>query len=352
MNPAPPVTNSFTAPRSSGPHRPVGPTAARDVRSLRVRAIARRQHGVLDAPIGADHVVVPGHAELVGLVVVPVDQVRDRHGGQRGEPVGHARRDVHAQVVLARQVEGERVTVGGAALAQVVQHHAGRAERHVPVVRLVEVVVQADDGTGLAVGPVALQHLAALREPRAPVGLDETAPLVAVDIRRDDEDAGDLLGRFDLGHAYSTSTRQWSPTMTRRARGRVWVRTISTSLPIRLSSMRGMSMMRLRSRMTECSTSELSTSQCAPMAENGPTKLLTMRVPAPMATGPRMWDEMTSAPSATVTRPSRVDTSSTLPSTLVSIFSSSRRLASSSGVNFPVSIHQPDSSSMRTRWPW
>ena len=35
----------------------------------------------------------------------------------------------------------------------------------------------------------------------------------------------------------------------------------------------------------------------------------------------------------------------------VSIFSSSSRLASSSGVSLPVSIHQPVSSSVRTRWP-
>ena len=36
----------------------------------------------------------------------------------------------------------------------------------------------------------------------------------------------------------------------------------------------------------------------------------------------------------------------------VSIFSSSSRLASSSGVSLPVSIHQPVSSSQRTRLPW
>ena len=59
----------------------------------------------------------------------------------------------------------------------------------------------------------------------------------------------------------------------------------------------------------------------------------------------------TSAPSATMTRPSSEESASTLPSIRVSIFSSSKRFASSSGVSLPVSIHQPVSSSVRTRRP-
>ncbi len=69
-----------------------------------------------------------------------------------------------------------------------------RAHRHVPVVGLVEVVVQADDRAGLAVAAVALDHLAALGEPLAPVGLDEDAALVAVDRRLHDVHAGDDVG--------------------------------------------------------------------------------------------------------------------------------------------------------------
>ena len=51
--------------------------------------------------------------------------------------------------------------------------------------------MQADDAAGLAVAPVALDHLAALREPLAPVGLDEEAALVAVHVGLDDVHAGD-----------------------------------------------------------------------------------------------------------------------------------------------------------------
>ena len=58
------------------------------------------------------------------------------------------------------------------------------------------------------------------------------------------------------------------------------------------------------------------------------------------------------APASTTTRPSSVDRSSTSPSIVVSMRSSNSRLASSSGVSLPVSIHQPLSSSVRTRWPW
>ncbi|MEY2443848.1 MAG: dTDP-4-dehydrorhamnose 3,5-epimerase, partial [Ilumatobacteraceae bacterium] len=40
--------------------------------------------------------VVPQHAELVGGVVVPVDQIGDHHVGHRGKPVGNTGRDEHS----------------------------------------------------------------------------------------------------------------------------------------------------------------------------------------------------------------------------------------------------------------
>ena len=66
----------------------------------------------------------------------------------------------------------------GPADPQVVEHDPGPSERHVPVVGLVQVVVQADDATGLTVGAVRLDHLAPLRDPRPAVRLDEAAALV------------------------------------------------------------------------------------------------------------------------------------------------------------------------------
>jgi len=103
-------------------------------------------------------------------------------------------RDEHAQVVLTGQLEDECVPVGRSAEPEVVQYDAGGAERDVPVVGLVQVVVQTDDRARLAVAAVALDHLPALREPLAPVGLDEDAALVAVDRRLHDVDAGDDVG--------------------------------------------------------------------------------------------------------------------------------------------------------------
>ena len=45
------------------------------------------------------------------------------------------------------EIELERGAVGRAALAQIVQHDPGGAERHVPVVGLVQVVVQTRPAT-------------------------------------------------------------------------------------------------------------------------------------------------------------------------------------------------------------
>ena len=84
--------------------------------------------------------------------------------------------------------------------AQVVQHDPGRAERHVPVVGLVQVVVQADEAPCQAVAAVALHHLATLREPLAAVRLDEVPALVAVERRIDDEHAVDDVGFVHISH--------------------------------------------------------------------------------------------------------------------------------------------------------
>ena len=60
--------------------------------------------------------------------------------------------------------------------------------------------MQADDAAGLAVGPISLHHLAALRKPLAAIGLHEDTALVAEDRRIDDVYAGDDPGLGDVGH--------------------------------------------------------------------------------------------------------------------------------------------------------
>ena len=78
------------------------------------------------APIAG---IVPRHAELVGRVVVAVDEVGDRHVGERGEAVGDTGRDEHAAVVVVPSASPRSsVSVApsvGRALAQVVQHDPG-----------------------------------------------------------------------------------------------------------------------------------------------------------------------------------------------------------------------------------
>src|SRR6056297_4141329 len=56
----------------SGAHRPVRPAVRRDVGTARVLLVPLGEDRVGDAPVGIDGRVVPGHAELVGRVVVPV----------------------------------------------------------------------------------------------------------------------------------------------------------------------------------------------------------------------------------------------------------------------------------------
>ena len=120
---------------------------------------------------------------------------------------------------LLAEVEGEGRAVGGRALAEVVEHDPGAAHRHVPVVGLVEVVVQPDDRAGLAVAAVALDHLPALREPLPAVGLDEDAALVAVDRGLDHVHAVDDIGRQDVGHQIRSIRRAPPGSGRRRAGG-------------------------------------------------------------------------------------------------------------------------------------
>ena len=84
-----------------------------------------------ESPVGRDLGVVPRHAELVVRVVVAVDEVRDRHVGERGESVRDAGRDVDAAVVVDAvgahaAVDRERRAVGRATRS------AGRGARRGP----------------------------------------------------------------------------------------------------------------------------------------------------------------------------------------------------------------------------
>src|ERR687892_1259798 len=115
MKPAPPVTSRFMTALCSQTH--VGTPLGFDVAPHRVRLVPLRQDGVDDAPVGADLGIVPRHPELVGRVVVGVHEVRDRHVGQRREPVRDTRRDEHAAVIVSAvgvpaELECERGAIG------------------------------------------------------------------------------------------------------------------------------------------------------------------------------------------------------------------------------------------------
>jgi hypothetical protein len=73
------------------------------------------------------------------------------------------------------------------------EHHASSAERDIPIIGLMEVIVQAHDCASLTVTAVALDHLAPLWKPLAAIRLNEETSLIAMDVGVNDEDAVDLL---------------------------------------------------------------------------------------------------------------------------------------------------------------
>ena len=148
-------------------------------------------HRLGDAPVDAERRVVEGHPELVVGVVVAVDEVPEQQVGERGEAMGDARRDEQAPLLVAVEVDHH----GGISVGEPTRRSASTTRavpaKHVPVVRLVQVVVEPDEGACDLLGAVALDHLAAPGEPLAPVGLDEAAPVVAEGGGLDELDVGD-----------------------------------------------------------------------------------------------------------------------------------------------------------------
>ena len=241
----------------------------------------------------------------------------------------------------------ERGAVGRAAVAQVVQHDAGGAER---------ARTSSRPGAGGSAGrrprpawrsarlPCTISR--PLREPLAPVGLDEQAAL-----RRRGSSGSTIqtpaIVSLGLGHALAMAGSlhvDLAVVADHQAQrpGPGCERVTTASRPMRQSSSRGMSMTVLpvhHDGVLDLASSTIS--QPSPIAVNGPMKL--------SATGRRR----RSRPG----RGSSSDGSSRRPRRrrgrrassprrrrrrcAVSIFSSSSRLASSSGVSLPVSIHQP-----------
>src|SRR5260370_7836423 len=88
------------------------------------------------------------------------------------------------------------------------QDDASHAERDVPVVGLMEVVVQPHDAALLTVGTVRLDHLPPEREPLSPVCLDEAAAVIGADHRLDDVDIRDGLRPGVLGGGHEARLLQ------------------------------------------------------------------------------------------------------------------------------------------------
>jgi hypothetical protein len=103
-------------------------------------------------------------------------------------------------VGLATKVEPLRRTIGWRTGAEIMKHYTRRSIRHVPIVGLMKVVVKPNNGSCLAVTTVSLEHLSALREPFAAIGLNKETPLIAMNIGIYDIDAAYKIGFGDRCH--------------------------------------------------------------------------------------------------------------------------------------------------------
>ena len=182
--------------------------------------VPRRQDGSVSPQSAPDVRIVPGHAELVLGVVVAVHQVPQQEVGERGETVGHAR-GMNSPGPRRRRGRGSGSPPRSASPPRR-SWSTTRAvpAQHVPVVGLVEVVVEAHDGAGLLLGPVGLDHLAARAATRSAVGLDEPSPLVPVDVGLDHDDVGDGVGGVDVGHGAHVARARLEATVAACGRKR------------------------------------------------------------------------------------------------------------------------------------
>ena len=105
-----------------------------------------------------------------------------------------------SSVRLATEVKPLRRSISWRTGAEIMKHYARRSIRHVPIVGLMKVVVKPNNGSCLAVATISLEHLSALREPFAAIGLNEETPLIAMNIGIDDEDAAYEIGFGDRCH--------------------------------------------------------------------------------------------------------------------------------------------------------
>ena len=125
---------------------------------------------------------------------------------------------------------------------------------------------------------VALHHLAPVREPLAPVRLDEQPTLVTVDLRLDDPHAGDRRrSRVTFGHRLlDVDLAVVADHQPQRPRLGPACATSTASLPIRLSSSRWMSMH--RAALHHHRVLDLAVTHLAPRRRshvNGPMKLFS-----------------------------------------------------------------------------
>ena len=65
--------------------------------------------------------------------------------------MGNPWRDIDTPVIFSRNVETRRIAISWASYSKIVKDDSSNADRHVPVVGLMQVIVQANESTCLFV---------------------------------------------------------------------------------------------------------------------------------------------------------------------------------------------------------
>src|SRR5690606_25470095 len=231
MKPAPPVTSTLRmgAPSKGSPTGRAGRSGV-DFRRLERRAAPvflgkDRRLPRRDRPLDAERGVVPEQRTLGGRRIVVRGLVDDlRPVAHHVEPVGEAGRDPELAPVRRGQRRAQPLPEGRGVATEVDDdvEYLPDHDPHQLALRLPDLVVQAAERAPPGAGLVVLHERRrdpGFREPPRLEGLHEIAPRVLVDLRLDQDHAGD--GSVGEGHGPPGVRRMCEWEHVARQRGRV-----------------------------------------------------------------------------------------------------------------------------------
>ena len=128
-----------------GSHAPIWSHSRRNLGHRWVSAISLGDHRVKQTPVNTQCRIIESNPKFVRRVVVAIDQIPQEHVAQGSKAMGHPGRDEEASVLAPVQINNEGRQFCGRAHPEVSQYHTRGSAQHVPIVRLMKVVVQANE---------------------------------------------------------------------------------------------------------------------------------------------------------------------------------------------------------------